>query len=269
MCDRRSKVAIIGCGAIGSKIAEAIATGAVAARLAAIWDEDPKAALALSSALHGNPPVIPPAGLVDIADLIVECASGKAVAPAAALCLANGKDLMVMSVGGLTPEIIDSFATSTTSTLHIPSGAVCGIDGIIAYADAGATVTLTTTKPPAGLKGAKYFDDHGIDLDAITGPTVVFEGTPTEGIRHFPKNINVSTTLSLASRAGDALKVRLVADPAATVNRHDVSVESPLGRISVSVENLPSPDNPKTSALAYLSAIAALKKMFSHVKIGT
>ena len=46
-------------------------------------------------------------------------------------------------------------------------------------------------------------------------------------------------------------------------------MKTPLGGVFMRVENKPSPDNPKTSALAYLSAIATLNKILSGVKIGT
>jgi len=46
-------------------------------------------------------------------------------------------------------------------------------------------------------------------------------------------------------------------------------VEGDFGRISTIVENVPSPKNPKTSYLAALSAIAALRSIVEPVKIGT
>jgi len=64
-------------------------------------------------------------------------------------------------------------------------------------------------------------------------------------------------------------QVRIVADPSVSNNIHEVALSGALGNIHITVENVPSPDNPRTSALAYYSAIATLRKILSHVKIGT
>ena len=210
------------------------------------------------------------AGLVAASDLVAEAASASAVGPLIDFCASRGVDLLVMSVGGLKPDHFVKFKESS-ATLYIASGAVAGIDGILALAGAGEieSLTLTTTKPPAGLRGAPYLVEKGISLDGLTGPLDVFEGPPEEAIKHFPKNINVSTTIALASAAPDKMSVRLVADPAATTNTHEINLVTPLGSLNVRVENKPSLTNPKTSALAYLSAISTLKKIISNIKIGT
>ncbi|HPS89137.1 MAG TPA: DUF108 domain-containing protein, partial [Methanosarcina vacuolata] len=52
-------------------------------------------------------------------------------------------------------------------------------------------------------------------------------------------------------------------------NVHEITVEGEFGKLSTRVENLPSPENPKTSYLAALSAISTLKKILSPVQIGT
>ncbi|MBU1895015.1 MAG: DUF108 domain-containing protein [Candidatus Omnitrophica bacterium] len=46
-------------------------------------------------------------------------------------------------------------------------------------------------------------------------------------------------------------------------------MEGKAGKISLRVENVPSPDNPKTSYLAALAACAALAGYFDTVRIGT
>lgn len=263
------KIGIIGCGAIGSKIARAIDEGKVSAELIGVCDVDAALAEKLSASLKCKAPALAADALAQAADLVVEAAQVSAVGPAVELCVKLGKDLMVMSVGGVTAEHFAMFNNSP-ATLYLPSGAVCGLDGIIASnLERIDSISLTTRKPPAGLKGASYLQQNNISVDNLSSEKVVFEGTPAEAIRAFPKNINVSRTLSLAAAADDKFTVRIVADPAAKNNTHEVRLSGALGSITVIVENVPSPDNPKTSALAYYSAIATLKKILSHVKIGS
>lgn len=269
MSEERKGIGLVGCGAIGTEIAKAIAGGEVGRPLAGIRDIDTEAAARLAAQLDPRPEIIEPAAMAASCEMIVECAAVGAVDPLVGLCIDNGVDLMVMSIGGLTAEHFDRFRRSG-SELYVPSGAVCGLDGIQAYADYGIeSLTLTTRKPPAGLSGVPYLEERGIDVSSLDEPLVVFEGSPAEAIKHFPKNINVSTALGLASSLNGALKVRLMADPGVNVNIHEVDMVSSLGKITIRVENRASASNPKTSALAYLSAIATLKKIFSKVKIGT
>jgi aspartate dehydrogenase len=263
------KVGLIGCGAIGTRIARAIDTGELKAALAGVCDIDPERARALSESLNGTPPIMSAAQIVDAADIVVEAAHVSAVPEAVDLCIEKGKDLMVMSVGGLTPEHFERFENSAVN-LYMPSGAVCGLDGVLAsnleHID---TVTLTTRKPPAGLKDAPFIVQNNIDLDSLTAEKTVFEGSPAQAIKGFPKNINVATTLYNAANVDGKFRVRIVADPAVHSNIHEINLSGALGSIRITVENVPSPDNPRTSALAYYSAIATLRKILSHVKIGT
>ncbi|MFA6449810.1 MAG: aspartate dehydrogenase domain-containing protein [bacterium] len=270
MSEKTLRIGIVGCGAIGSEIARAIDKREIKAELICVCDKDGVAAEKLSSSIGKKPAIVSMEDLVAQCDMAVEAAGGGAVAPLIDLCAKAGIDLLVMSVGGLKPEHFEKFE-SGASSLYIPSGAVAGIDGILALAGAGdiESLTLTTIKPPAGLRGTPYLDEKGVSLDGLTEPLTVFEGSPVEAIRCFPKNINVSTTIALASAAKDKMIVRIIADPHIAVNTHEVRLVSPLGSLTMRVENKPSPTNPKTSALAYLSAIAALKKITSKVKIGT
>jgi len=263
------RVGIVGCGAIGSHVARAIDCGEIKAVMSGLCDMDAAAVEKLSCSLKTAPSAVCVEELVASSDIIIECAAGSAVAKLAELCAARGVTLVVMSVGGLKPEHFALFENSP-AVLHIPSGAVAGVDGILACAGGQVTsISLTTRKPPQGLKGAAALDEMGVSLDGLTEPLVVFEGPPSEAIKKFPKNINVSTTLALASGAGDSMTVRIVADPAIDTNIHEVRLESPYVNLFVKLENRPSPDNPKTSALAFMSAVAALKKLTSKVRIGT
>jgi aspartate dehydrogenase len=264
------KVGIVGCGAIGTEVALAMDRGGINARLAGIYDIDSAMCVKLNDALKNKTIVFDDADqLISACYIVLEAAAVNAVGPLVESCAAAGKDLVVMSVGGIEPRHFDLFEKSC-GTLYIPSGAVSGIDGILGYNEEKIeSLTLTSIKPPAGFAGTPYLKEKGISLDGITEPVTIFEGSPAEAIRRFPKNINVSTTLALACGAPEIMNVRIVADPNVTVNTHEIRLASPLGNITVRVENKPSPSNPKTSALAFLSAIATIRKITSKVKIGS
>ncbi len=141
--------------------------------------------------------------------------------------------------------------------IYLPSGAVAGIDGIKAASMAGIDeVTLVTTKSPESL------GRH------LSRRTILFEGNAREAVKQFPKNINVAACLSLAGIGFDRTKVKIVADPVVKFNSHKVLAHGKFGRLRAEVENLPNPNNPKSSYLASLSAIALIKKIVSPLQIG-
>jgi len=129
-------------------------------------------------------------------------------------------------------------------------------------------VMLITIKPPGAFKNSKYVADHKIDLDAIKKPTPIFEGFAVDAVVHFPQNINVAATLSLAGIGFDKTCVRIIADPKATRNIHKLLVKGDFGVLEVEVRNVPSPQNPKTSYLAALSAVSAVKKIAGTIWVG-
>jgi aspartate dehydrogenase len=108
-----------------------------------------------------------------------------------------------------------------------------------------------------------------VNLQNLTEDTVIFEGDAYSAIRLFPQNINVAATLSMAGIGPEKTLVRIVASPNITRNMHELEIESEAGRIVTRTENVIHPDNPKTSYLAVLSAIAVLKQVLSPVRIGT
>ena len=83
-----------------------------------------------------------------------------------------------------------------------------------------------------------------------------------------PENINVAASLSLAGVGFDKTKVEIVADPVATRNSHKILAHGKFGRLRAEVENMPNPNNPKSSYMASLSAVATLKKIINPIQIG-
>ncbi|NQT06252.1 MAG: DUF108 domain-containing protein, partial [Candidatus Omnitrophica bacterium] len=200
-----------------------------------------------------------------------ESASAAAVPEILKKAINAGKDIMVMSVGGLVAdEDLIGLAKKSGSTLYIPSGAICGLDGVKAAAMKGIEeAILTTRKPPKGLKDAPYINKKAIDLDSLKSDKVIFDGTAQEAVREFPKNINVSAVLSLAGIGAKKTRVRIICSPGQKSNIHEIEVKGEFGKLTARTENVPSPNNPKTSFLAALSAIATLKGIVENIKIGT
>lgn len=253
------KLGIIGCGAIGTDVALA------AEKLSEIdtiflHDIDKKAKEQLASKLTKNEDVTVET-LLEKSEVIFEAASQEAVKMYAPDVLEQGKDIIIMSIGSLFDDEfrkkLEETARKHNAKLYLPSGAVCGIDGILsASGDTIDKVTLVTTKPPKAL-GKNY-----------KKRTVVFNGTAREAVQKFPKNINVAANLSIAGIGFDKTCVEIVADPVATRNSHKILAHGRFGRLRAEVENMPNPHNPGSSYLASLSAIATLKRLLNPIQIG-
>lgn len=256
------RVALLGCGNVGRIIAKAIKEGEVDHELVGVFDIDEDRAKRLSNEFGGKVII---AGNVDElimkVDLVVEAASQRAVQEHALSILEGGKDIMILSVGALVDEDfleeVKDRARKNNSKVYIPSGAVIGLDGINSakQSDIGS-VSLTTTKRPGVLGTTK------------NKKTVLYDGPAREAVKRFPENINVAATISLAGVGFDETRVRVVADPDIKRNIHEIHVVGGFGEFKVTVENVPSPQNPKTSYLAALSAIATLKRISNPLQIG-
>lgn len=266
------KIGIIGCGAIGSTIAKAIEKRFKnRARLIALCDIDNAKAKKLSASLNAKLSVISQDQLFRKCSLVIEASSAKISASITRKAILAGCDVLVMSVGGLLfDKSLFKLAELKKRHIFIPSGAICGVDGLKA-ANIGKikSVTLTTTKPPQGFKGAPYVIEKKIDLDKIKGDRLIFSGNALSAVGAFPANINVAATLSLAGIGAKKTKVNIVASSRVKQNIHKVEIDSESGKITTETQNVPSPDNPKTSYLAILSAIATLEGILSEVKVGT
>jgi len=150
----------------------------------------------------------------------------------------------------------------------VPSGAIAGLDGVKGAREGTITsVTMETRKPPRGLAGAPYVEQQRIDLEAITGETLIFEGPATRAVKGFPANVNVVAALSLAGVGPERTRIKIYAVPGLTRNQHRITVEGEFGALRIEVENVPS-ENPRTGRLSYLSAIAMLREMGAAVQIG-
>lgn len=269
------KVGLIGCGSIGSCVAKTLDDGGVPGMiLASIYDIDEDKAVGLSKTLARKPHTTSSVReMIDLGtELIVEAASQEAVREHAREILRAGVSLVVMSVGAFTDDALIKDVEEAVcggARLYLPSGAVCGLDGVKSAAVVGIDeVELTTTKPADTLKDVGYVKEKRVNLDGITESVVVFEGSAREAAKSFPKSINVSVALSLAGAGLDKTRVRIVADPNTKTNKHEIKVSSKAGKITTQTVNTPTPSNPRTSYLAAFSAIATLKNIAGNIRVG-
>ena len=265
-------VGVAGCGTIGRKVAAELDSGfAPRVSLGAITSRDLDRARRFADALASRPPAVSLERMVEMVDLVVEAAPASAMDAIAKATLSAGKDLMALS-GGALLERDDLFALAAANgaTIYVPSGAIAGLDGV-AGAAAGRvdSVTMVTRKPPAGLMGAPGVEKAGIDLADVREPTVVFEGDALEACRLFPANVNVSAALSMAGVGARRTRIRIYADPTVDRNTHEITAEGEFGKLTVRIENVQSPSNPRTGIMSALSALAALRRMTSGVRVGT
>ncbi len=250
---------IIGCGAIGTDVAKA-ADAMKEIKKIYLYDINKKASETLCGTIKKGEIQNVTDFLNDV-DVVFEGASQQAVIEYAEQILIADKDLILMSVGSLFDDRfrkkLEKIAREKHCKIYVPSGAVCGLDGILSAGVGGLNeVTLVTTKPPASF--GKSFDER----------TVLFEGNARAAVKEFPTNINVAASLSLAGKGFDETKVEIVADPVATRISHKILAHGKFGRLRVELENMPNPNNLGSSYMASLSAIATLRRIIDPIQIG-
>ena len=268
---RRLRVGVGGLGAIGLKVAAALDQGIDGLELAAVSARDHDKAARKLEGFHHPVPVVALGALAERAEVVVECAPAGVFAEVAEPAVEAGRTLVTVSCGALLerPDLIER-ARRTGARIMIPSGALLGLDAVRAAAEGAIrSVRMVTRKPPKSLAGAPYLDEKGIDLEGLSEPLKVFEGTAREGARGFPANVNVAAALSLAGIGPDETRLEIWADPGVSRNTHRIAVEAEAARFEMSIENVPSQENPRTGKLTPLSVIAVLRGLTASLKVGT
>jgi len=253
------KVGILGCGAIANIITNFYAEGKLGVDLEFFYDRDMERAENLASQVDGTV-VLNIEDLLENVDIIIETASSQAVREIVPQILEAGKDVIIMSVGALIDtslrDKLKTIAKENNACIHVPSGAIVGLDGVKAGSIGKIhKVSLTTRKPPKSL---------GISADS---EIVLYEGKARDAVEKFPMNINVAATLSIA--CGKEVKVKIIADPGVDRNSHEVHMIGDFGELKTTTHNMRCSINPKTSVLAAYSVIKLLKSLNENLKIGT
>ncbi|MEI4472881.1 aspartate dehydrogenase [Frigidibacter sp. MR17.24] len=257
-------IAVIGWGAMARSLHAALEGGTARA---------PAGPRITACLLRPGSPNRPPAGIAVVTDaaalaasapaLVVECAGHGAVRDHVPALLRAGLAVVLVSAGALTDDALRrdlaAAASAGGASLSVVAGAVGALDLLRAAALAGLDrVTYRGIKPPGAWRGSPA--ETLCDLGALDAAQVFFRGTAREAAARFPKNANVAAAIALAGTGFDATEVELVADPAASLNRHEIVASGAFGEMRFSVENRPLPDNPRTSHLAALSLEDAVRR---------
>ena len=270
------RVAIIGGGTIARLFLEHIERGDLGgARVVAIAGRSEASRGKPLAAQFGVAFVTDHAGIAaQRPDVVVEAASHAAVREYCEPLLRQGIAVIVLSGGALCDDALrarlERAAAEGKALLYVPSGGICGLDALKAACIAGVDeVEIAVTKPPAAWKDISYVEKLDLDLANLRAPVTLFDGTAREGVPHFPANVNIAAVLSLAGIGFDRTRLKVIADPALEYNTHYITIRGRTGNISIKLENVPAPENPKTAWLACYSALAALKQMISPARYGT
>lgn len=263
-------VAIGGLGAIGLRLARALDRGIEGLQLVAIAARDQATAALRLRDFRSPLRLTTLEGLAE-ADIVVEAAPAAVFEQIACAAIEAGRIFVPASVGALLPRMhLVERARATGARIVVPTGALLGLDAVRAAAEGPVeSVTIESRKPPRGLEGAPYLVEHDIDVRGITAPKRVFQGNAFDAAAGFPANVNVAAALALAGIGPMRTNVEIWADPNVDRNTHTIRVEAQAARFTMTIENVPSEENPRTGQITALSMLACLRGLVSTLKVGT
>lgn len=200
--------------------------------------------------------------------LMVDCAGHAALAQHGPAILDRGIDLITVSLGALADPALEADLTEAArrgrAQLHLASGAIGALDALRAARVGGLEeVTYIGRKPPRGWRGSPAEDR--LDLGALETAATHFEGTARDAAMTYPKNANVAAAVALAGAGFEATRVKLVADPGVSANIHEIHAAGAFGEFHFRIAGQALPDNPRSSALAAMSAVAAIERHLAPI----
>ena len=279
----RRKVAVIGCGALGSLIASGIVRDlAESWELSGVLARRVQSAEALAAGLGVRAFAKVDELLAARPDMVVEAAGVEAVRLHAEEVLLGGSSFVVLSAGALADGELTlrlrRAAERGGGALYVVSGAVGGFDLLQARAfrqrqleRAGRLpqpgqefhVRVDNVKAPGSLNGAPHLQGRSLPED---GREEIFRGSAAQAIAGFPKNVNVAVAAALASSGMDEAAVSIVSDPDISENTHRIVAEGFGVRADMTFASLPDAENPRSSTLSAWSVLALLENLASPIR---
>lgn len=234
-------IGIIGCGAIGSYLAEYLPK--LGFNVSAIYDRDfekmekvgRKTGIKVKKSLEEF--------LREEMEIVIESASQEALKEYAEKILVSGRDLIALSVGAFADRSfylrISELCKKLGRKVYV-AHALAGLDAISAVSDFIEEIEMESRKNRGTIGEVK------------------FEGNSFEASKLFPKSMNVATALAIASKRD--FKLRFMSSDE-DENVHFLRVKWKFGEIEVKVKNRVMEENPRTSFLAVLSVVRILRNL--------
>ncbi len=262
------KLAIIGCGAICRGVVEAICRGIINnVEIVSLMDRD----------LEKCRKIVYEYGITNVKicnsidelldtdpDIVLEVASPEAVREYADKVLSRGKIFIILSSGALIDkdfrERLIELCKKYGGKIYIPSGAICGFDGLKALSVVGIEKIIVRTRKPV-----KALPITG----KIDKPEVIYRGPASEAVKKFPLNVNIVASIAIVTNIEP--EVEVIADPDVSENIHEIEIISKISNVKIILKNMPSPWNPRTSYIAVFSTIFTLKQLVeeNYINVGT
>jgi aspartate dehydrogenase len=260
------RIGLMGLGAIGEQVAEAIAGGALA-------DVEIAAAL-VRRRRDGTSKFLVTNDADEFfevkVDAVVEGAGHQAVRDHAERALKRS-DLLVTSVGALTDDELRERLIATAKAhghrLILPSAGIGALDTLSAAAVGGLDeVVMTVRKQPSAWFGTEA--EKLVDLHALKEPALVYDGPVRDGARRYPQNVNISAAVALAGAGLDRTHLKIYADPTITTHVIEVRARGAFGSFTFVEDIAPTESNPKTGKIVGMAVVKAVRQLASPLVIG-
>lgn len=256
MNTRRTRVVLLGCGAINSRVAGLLRSRQSRADIVGVIVRRPES---VPRDLLPDAAVIKDAASLAAVspDIVVEAATREAVREWGAAALQSARRFIVSSASAFADDDLlhdlKQVAAQSGSQLVLSPGALAGVEALSAGSRLGMTeVSHRIIKSPKSWGAAA--GEHAT-LPPSSPPVLLFKGPAREAASRFPLNANVTAVSALSSLGLDRTIVELICDPAVTSNRQEIHARGEFGSLTITIENRPLQANPKSSEMAALSLV--------------
>ena len=209
------RLAITGCGRLGSIVVDALQKGLLDEyKLVGVFSRTREKAESLALRIGDCQVCHSIEELLALKpDYLVEAASPAAMREVALPALRQGTSVVTLSIGAFADDAfyteVMQTAKENNSHVYVVSGATGGFDVLqTATLMGGATARFFNEKGPNALKGTAVYDEA-----LQTEQRTVFQGTATEAIALFPTKVNVTVAASRASVGPQNMQVTMQSTP--------------------------------------------------------